>query len=316
MPCLQRGILPIVGEAEELTCPCWKRFLPAQLPDQPRKESHVRALASAVGVKLVEHQELESLGGSDQLVLPGPCEHQLEHHVVGQQDVRRIGDDLLPFLVGLLTRVAAEGHQRRPVRIAVAKELLQLTQLAVRQGVHRVDDDRLNASPAAASEDVIYDRHYVGEALSRAGTSGQDVMVTGPCGPDALDLVLVEAQRSFIGGRSRLLAEDPQALPVEQALVNEVLKRLAGLKVGIELDQRVGPQAAALELPVDERIDPPVPDRDEAPDIGAVLADDPIAKLENIHGTTTPCSAEAGPALRRHEGAHAWVTEAIAITTG
>ena len=51
--------------------------------------------------------------------------------------------------------------------------------------------------------------------------------------PDARDLVAVEPKGTFIGGRGRLPAEDPQALGMEQALVDEILERLAGLEVGI-----------------------------------------------------------------------------------
>ncbi|HEX6468911.1 MAG TPA: Scr1 family TA system antitoxin-like transcriptional regulator [Streptosporangiaceae bacterium] len=49
------------------------------------------ALTPAVGVQLVEDQKAQTLRGADQtLPFSWPGEHQLEHHVIGQQDVRRI----------------------------------------------------------------------------------------------------------------------------------------------------------------------------------------------------------------------------------
>ncbi len=118
---------------------------------------HVRALATAVGMKLVEDEKPQLAHGTlGQLELPGAGEHQLEHHVVGEQDVRRGVEDRLSLLLELLAGVPREGDRRLAVE-PVAEELLQLAHLAVGQGIHRVDDDRPDALAASLAQDVVHD---------------------------------------------------------------------------------------------------------------------------------------------------------------
>ena len=52
------------------------------------------------------------------------------------------------------------------VRVAVVEELTKLAVLAVCQGVHRIDDDGLDAFARTAPQDMVDDRDYVGEALA------------------------------------------------------------------------------------------------------------------------------------------------------
>ena len=120
---------------------------PTGVTHPPAQEGHVRALASAVGVQLVEDEEAQILGLGDELALVGPGQDQLQHHVVREQDVGRISNDRLALLVTLLAGVALESHRPLAVGVAGSEELLQLLFLAIGQGVHRVDDDRLDAPP-------------------------------------------------------------------------------------------------------------------------------------------------------------------------
>lgn len=134
-------------------------------------------------------------GGLDQPALLRSREHELEHHVVGEQDVGRVGQDLLEPLVALLAGVAGEADEwavKNPARCICA-----LLELAVGERVHRVDDDRLDPSPAlsARAQDVVDDRNDVAQAFAGAGARGEDVVVTGPRGVDAFDLVAVQPQR-------------------------------------------------------------------------------------------------------------------------
>ena len=112
-----------------------------QRADSPHQQGHIGALAAAVGVKLVEHEELQALAMADHLlvdlVLTG---HQVfEHHEVRQQDVGRLGRDRPASVVAVLPCVASE--RDGPGRCHELEELLQLLHLAVGQRVHRVDDD-------------------------------------------------------------------------------------------------------------------------------------------------------------------------------
>ena len=87
------------------------------------EQRHVRALAAPVGVQLVQDQELQAPGRLDQAPVPGPGQDELEHHVVGQQDVGRVRDDPRPVLRRLLAGVPVERH-RRALGIADRQELL------------------------------------------------------------------------------------------------------------------------------------------------------------------------------------------------
>ena len=84
-------------------------------------------------MQLVEHEELQTAGGSDELLaFLRAGQQQLQHHVVGQQDVRRGGEDPLALLVGLLTGVAGERHRLVALAVPVGQELAQLHELRVR----------------------------------------------------------------------------------------------------------------------------------------------------------------------------------------
>ena len=98
------------------------------------------------------------------------------------------------LVLRLLPGVPLERH----LRVAGAQELLQLAELAVGQGVHRVDDDRLDARLVGACglgfEDLVDDRDDVRQALAGAGAGREDVALAGACGLDGLLLVLVKAK--------------------------------------------------------------------------------------------------------------------------
>jgi hypothetical protein len=76
------------------------------------EQGHVGALAAPVGVQLVEHQESQVAELADEAAVGVAGEHQLEHHVVGEDDVGRVLADLLAFLVVLLAGVAPVGDRR------------------------------------------------------------------------------------------------------------------------------------------------------------------------------------------------------------
>ena len=138
-------------------------------------------MAAAVGVQLVEDQESEVAELADEPAIEVPREHQLEHHVVGEDDVGRVLPDLLAFLVVLLAGVAPVGDRRAMTPRAVAEELVEFFLLAVGQGVHRVDDDRLDALARAGPQDVVDDRDDVAEALARTGAGREDVVAIVAC---------------------------------------------------------------------------------------------------------------------------------------
>ena len=199
----------------------------------------VGPLEPAVGVELVEHQKAQEalvLGGKKPQVLAAG-EDELEHHVVGKEEVGRVLADLLPrgehhvrkrprleaelaleqppsFLplgAGVGGIAGIEGHgepgAQEPPR--------QVAELVVGQGVHGVDEDRLGPPPAlvAHAKRVVDGRKAEGERLPRPRPRGHDHVLAlfGP--QEGLDLVDVGADRGAIGV-ARVPAEDAEGLRV------------------------------------------------------------------------------------------------------
>ena len=108
----------------------------------PHQQCDIGTLPAAVGVQLVQHQEAQPLCSFNQAMLLGTGQDQLQHHIVGEQDVGRVLDDLGLLGIVLLPGVGGEAHRLPAGRVAVAQELLQLAGLTVGQRVHRIDHNR------------------------------------------------------------------------------------------------------------------------------------------------------------------------------
>ena len=114
------------------------------LPYTSYEHGHVGPLPAAIGMELVEHEETQSLATSDQRFFLRASQHKLQHHIVGKEDVRWIGDNLLLFFVAFLTGIAGKGNRAFFVGKAEVDELMKLVALAVSQSIHRVDDNSLD----------------------------------------------------------------------------------------------------------------------------------------------------------------------------
>ena len=77
-------------------------------------------------MQLVEDEELQPLRGLDQLApLLRPGEHQLEHDVVGEQDVGRVGENAIASFAALLSGVPGERDRLAADSVTVDEELLE-----------------------------------------------------------------------------------------------------------------------------------------------------------------------------------------------
>jgi len=159
------------------------RFQP---PEQAREVGPLRAVER---VQLVHHQVLQSVGRvvAPQLPVGGAEQQKIQHLVVGQQDIRRIlpqgvaaCDHLVPLhgldrLVERVLRVVPDvqpgGHPLLQLRIVPYRPRGAL-RLVRRQGVHRVDEDRLDPPAPPVLQAVV--EHGPEEALrlSRARSRG------------------------------------------------------------------------------------------------------------------------------------------------
>ena len=244
----------------------------------------VGPLAAPIGVQLVEDEEPEALGGPHQCAVLAAREQQLQHHVVGQEDVRRIVANGLAGGASFLPRVAREAHRRLAFRVALAEELPQLLVLAVGQSVHGVDDDGPDPLAGPAAKHVVHDRHDVGEALAGAGAGGQHAGPALGRLEDRLALVPVQVERSAPVVRVGFAdPEDARAFLVEDPFRDQIVDRAAGAERRVQLEERLRPEAFGIEDVVDEPLDPGVADLDEAAGVAPVVGDQALSEIEDVH---------------------------------
>ena len=208
--------------------------------DPAHEQRHVRTLAAAVRVQLVQDQEVQAFAVADDLAveLLLPCHEELQHHEVGEKDVRGLACNPLPLAPVVLPRVAVE--RDRPLSRHLVDELGQLIHLRVGERVHRVDDDGVRAPLAArvsCSQHVADDGDEEAERLPgpRAGGHHEALAVCGK--RDRLLLVLVEGQRLVV------CPEYIGAARIEDAVDNQGADVCRALVARVDLDERLGPVA-------------------------------------------------------------------------
>src|SRR5262249_42086647 len=155
----------------------------------------------------------------------------------------------------------------------LAHVLLQLLELAVGEGVHRVDHDRPGAPGwirALGGEDGAHDRDEEAKRLSGAGPRRDDEAFAVFGDGDRLFLVLVERQRSTIR------AEDVGGAGVEGATGDEGGEALPRLVARVDLDEWIWPEAPGRVDGLDLRPDVVGEDGGERCREASVLADDRV----------------------------------------
>src|ERR1019366_9997720 len=172
--------------------------IPSPLPKAANQHGHVSALAATVRVQLVEHEELK-VGGRPvgKMALCWPYHHVLQHDVVGQQDVRQVIQDALTGFVFFLARVFLEPQRTAGSYGGVSFEGLEL---AVDEGVHRVDDDGpYLLALRLVAQNVVANRNQIGKALAGARAGGYNVGFPPPCYFDGLALVMIQPDGAPVG---------------------------------------------------------------------------------------------------------------------
>jgi hypothetical protein len=94
-----------------------------RLATAPYQQRHVRALPSTVGVQFVEHEKTQPLCRTHERAVFTAGEQKLQHQVVGEQDVRRLGANSLLFENLLLAGIAGEAHGRPLSKLTLAEKL-------------------------------------------------------------------------------------------------------------------------------------------------------------------------------------------------
>ncbi|MCY4375068.1 MAG: hypothetical protein OXC31_15005 [Spirochaetaceae bacterium] len=248
------------------------------------EHGHISALPAAVGVQLVEHEESQTLRRPYQFAILASCEHELQHHVVGQEHIRRVAAHGVSSFPTFLPRVPREAYWCLTLRIARVDELPELLMLAVGERVHRIDDDRLDTAPGTGAQDAVHNGDDVRKALAGAGAGRQYVRPAFVRMEDRLALVPVQRQERTVMVLARLAnAEDPRALFGEYSLLDQIVDRAAAAERGVQLEQRLRPEPLRIEMVVDERTYLRVSDLDETARVALVVLDQASSQVEYIH---------------------------------
>ena len=202
----------------------------------------------------------------------GTEEHVLQHHVVGQDDVRRTLQDLLADL--LLGLADVHGESQRRLRIVLLLITDQRLILAVDEGVHGVDENRADGVPLwLVAEDSVDDRDQVGQALPGSSPGGDDVRLPPQPGGHRFELMPVEAE---------VRAKETRRLGVDHALVGQGAEGLSLLEGWVELEVGLRPQRAASQLASNEVIEALILNVDERFQIAPVLVNHVILEREDV----------------------------------
>ena len=222
-------------------------------PQAPDETGEVRPLRAVERVQLVHHQKAQGAAGvvPPEREIDRSREQQVEHLVVGEQDVRWMFAQDFPVLDEVVCSHAPAGRgtglahvqPRRhpaPKRRSAVDDRGDAPRLVRRERVHGIDDDGLDAGRAGLCAAVV--KYWIEEALGLAGTgSGRDDggSATGqPIEGGALMAVRREPERGF---RERLAAfrcalkrqVDGEVGPLEQVVrvVEEVLHHIGQCRI-------------------------------------------------------------------------------------
>ena len=256
------------------------------LPDTAHQQRHVGTLAATVCVELVQDEEPKASAVADDpaVDLLLPRHEELEHHEVGEEDVRRLVGNPLPLVLVLLSGVA--GERDRPVSRHLADELVELLHLGVGERVHRVDHDgagaRFRVRPPC-DQHVTDDGDEEAERLP-GPRAGRHHEALARCGErDGLLLVLVERQRPT------LRAEDVGTAGIEHAVRSQGGDVRSALVARVDLDERLGPIALLGVDGLDLLADVLSVDRRERRREALVLADDAVAESKDVESWCAAC---------------------------
>ena len=181
-------------------------------PQPPDETGEIRPLRAVEGVQLIHHQVAQHARDvvAPQREVDGPRQQQVEHLVVGEQNVRRPFAQDLPVLDDVVRSHALPGrcsglaHVQSRRHLAVERRCSvddpgDSPRLIRGQRVHGIDDDGLDAGRTGLGTAVV--EHRVEEALGLSGAgSGRDDRRLPPRQPvEGVALVAPgrEAERRF-----------------------------------------------------------------------------------------------------------------------
>ena len=85
------------------------------------------------------------------------------------------------------------------------------------------------------------------------------------------------------GSEVEVATKDLAATGLQKPFIHEFIHRLARLESGVQLNQRVGPQRTRSEATIDKIAQTRLRYRDEARNVAAIIIDESIAEVEDVH---------------------------------
>ena len=187
-------------------------------------------------MQLIKHQKRQSCRSSNQLLFKGSRQQQLQHHIVCKDDVGRVVDDQLPFVLRLLTGIFRKPDWLSTFRISLVQEFSEFTKLTVAECIHRINDDRLHSTSGSGPQHMIDNGNDISQALPGPRACGQDVVLPLACFPKSIDLVFVQSQRHVDAFAEVLDTKDLRAFFLKKPFRDKLINPSAILKGGVQLN--------------------------------------------------------------------------------
>ena len=181
----------------------------------------------------------------------------------------------------LLPGVPSKGYELLSVAESACKKLVEFFTLAVRQRVHRVDDNGFDAAPLP----VRSTWSTAGTMYARLFPDPVPVVSTYGRSPPQCEWPVPGAGAAVARGPSRcrsLDAEDATTIFMQNSFGDQFVDPLPRREGRIELPQRLRPQKPFGNFIIDRRRDALVGNTDEAPRVRRVVIDNMLMQVERI----------------------------------
>jgi len=249
----------------------------------------------------------------EEVPVPKPCEQEIEHHIVGHQDIRRIVLDILTGedfrVIGkdatcrgleILKCFFAPGRRISRVKSNGESRLIQpfgeILVLAVGKRIHRIDNDCLDSLHPSHFhfQALVHDRDTETETFPGTGTGSDDRV--GLIGKDRFDrftLVFVGLDWSRCEFPASIpLRKDLQNIGMQDPIRHHLLQGPARSEPLVQLDMRRAPEKRAIIDPVkDPALDMRILDLLKGIDVGFVLVLDISQGFKRVHVSVSSSSS-------------------------
>ena len=117
-------------------------------------------------MQFIEDKKAQALGSINDVLFKRPGKYKFQHDIICQQNVWRIGNDLLFLLIFFLTGIPCKSNRLESFWVSIAEEFFQLSILAVTKSIHRIDNDCLNAFSRSNTKDMIYNGNNISQTFA------------------------------------------------------------------------------------------------------------------------------------------------------